>query len=158
MSNYTTHNRSSIDINGTHLQGYVDCSYDKLTKVFGKPNEGDGYKVDAEWDILFSDGTIATIYNYKDGVNYLGEEGLIVNDITNWHIGGHSNKAVELVKAAIEGYKPLEAAAPLMFNELERTQSELISAMNDEKHFSEDMLRRWLDGVETALKAARGEV
>lgn len=42
--------------------------------------------------------------------------------------------------------------------ECERTQSEIISALNEgiDKHFSEDMLRRWLKGVEEVINKAKG--
>lgn len=85
----------------TSLQGYVDASYKQIVKVFGKPGDGDGEKVDAEWEIIFEDGTVATIYNYKDGKNYNGEEGTKTEDITDWHIGGTDKKAVERVNEAL---------------------------------------------------------
>ena len=54
--------------------------YTILVKTFGEPNaEGDGYKVDAEWNLLTPDG-IATIYNYKDGPSYMGSDGTPVED------------------------------------------------------------------------------
>ena len=77
-------------INGTCLQGYINTSYRDLVECFGEPHcDGDGYKVDAEWMLRFEDGTVATIYNWKDGKNYCGEDGLAVEDITEWHIGGY---------------------------------------------------------------------
>lgn len=89
---------------GTSLQGYVEAAYDDLVRVFGPPDEGDGVKVDAEWALLSEDGSVATIYNYKDGVNYLGaDEGTPVEDITEWHIGGHSPSANVLVRGALRG-------------------------------------------------------
>jgi hypothetical protein len=90
--------------NGTCLQGHVYADYKVLKKVFGKPSEGDGYKVDAEWDVVFSDGTIATIYNYKDGKNYNGSRGLAKTQITDWHVGGRSARAVANVEAVLEQY------------------------------------------------------
>jgi len=86
---------------GTSLQGYVDTTYRKLVSVFGKATKGDGYKTDAEWIVQFSDGTIATVYNYKDGKNYNGKDGLPLSKIRDWHIGGRSKRAVTLVKAAL---------------------------------------------------------
>lgn len=52
----------------------------------------------------------------------------------------------------------LIAASPDMLNALETTQSEIISALNEgiDKHFSEDMLRRWLKGVEEVINKAKG--
>jgi hypothetical protein len=76
------------------LQGYLTTTYDKLVSVLGEPSDGDGEKVDAEWRIMFSDNTFATIYNYKDGHNYNGRDGTPVEQITDWHIGGASDAAV----------------------------------------------------------------
>jgi len=79
----------------TWLQGRIDVEYAKLVKVFGEPiSKVDEYKSDAEWHILFEDGILATIYNYKDGKNYLGDKGMLVKDITEWHIGGKTHKSV----------------------------------------------------------------
>jgi hypothetical protein len=100
---YKTHNDgvSTSEVNGTCLQGYVDVTYAKLKSKFGKPLDGDGYKVDAEWVVKFKDGTVATIYNYKDGKNYCGKSGTPKTQITDWHIGGNSKRAVALVEAAL---------------------------------------------------------
>jgi len=96
---------TDADVNGTSLQGYIRCKYSTLVKVFGEPSDGDGYKVDAEWAVQFEDGTIATIYNWKDGVNYLGEdEGMPVQFITDWHIGGNDGNAIHCVETAIQNH------------------------------------------------------
>ena len=85
---FTTHNEEAqIGVGGTYLIGEVICSYDKLVEVFGEPLEGD-YKTDAEWHLKFSDGQVATIYNWKNGKNYCGDDGIDVEEITTWHIGG----------------------------------------------------------------------
>ena len=70
-----------------------------------------GCKVDAEWGILF-DGVIFTIYNYKDGINYLGEvEGIPTQFITDWHLGGNDKeKGKEFAQFILDnrpGAKPL---------------------------------------------------
>ena len=86
---------------GTSLMGYVKVTYADLVRVFGEPNSiGDGYKTDAEW-ILEIDDTTVTIYNYKDGKNYNGEDGDDVKDITDWHVGGYTKTAVDLVREAL---------------------------------------------------------
>lgn len=100
--NFKTHNeKKSIKANGTSLQGYITAGYFDLKRLFGKPTDGDKYKTDAEWEIEFSDGTVATIYNYKDGKNYCGSEGTPKTKITEWNIGGRTKKAVELVMEVI---------------------------------------------------------
>ena len=91
------------EINGSCLQGYITCDYDTLVEVFGEPGDSDGYKVDAEWCLKFEDGTIATIYNWKNGKNYCGSRGKPVKDITDWNIGGFNGKAKERVHEALIG-------------------------------------------------------
>ena len=95
---FETHNTAYIDRCGTCLQGYVTSDYSNIVRVFGGPTECDGYKVDAEWVIQFSDGKIATIYNWKNGKNYCGDSGLDVEDIKEWHIGGNSSEVVSRIQ------------------------------------------------------------
>lgn len=97
MENFLTHNEKEINVSDTSLVGYVNTTYSKLFEKFGEPIDGDGYKTDAEWEIEFPDGEIATIYNYKDGKNYNGDKGLKVERITKWHIGGFNNSVVERI-------------------------------------------------------------
>ena len=58
-------------------------------KVFGKPTELEGDKVTREWILQFSDGTVATIYDWKQLETPM--------EYYPWHIGGMSQRAVELV-------------------------------------------------------------
>ena len=96
-------NSHDTNTNGTHLQGYINCSYDEITSAFGYPLSTDylDSKTDAEWDIEFDDGTVATIYNYKNGKSYLGAEGLNLCDMKQWNVGGHDKSAVNRVLDAI---------------------------------------------------------
>ena len=95
---FTTHNQKLVNVAGTHLQGHIKADYDNLKKLFGNPTDGDGYKTDAEWEIEFEDGIVATIYNWKNGKNYNGASGTPKTKITNWNVGGYDQKAVELLK------------------------------------------------------------
>ncbi len=93
---------SGINVIGTHLQGYVETTHARLHEVFGESADNfDDYKCDAEWCVEFKDGTIATVYNYKNGENYLGAEGAPVEDITDWNIGGFTKDAVSRIHEAI---------------------------------------------------------
>jgi len=94
---FVTHNDKDINANGTSYQGEIDIDFATLKEKFGEPSNGDEYKVDAEWSLEFEDGTIATIYNYKDGKNYNGESGTPTEEIREWHIGGKNMKSVSLV-------------------------------------------------------------
>lgn len=88
---------------GTSFKGYATAPYSRIVEVFGEPtSNGDGYKVDVEWVIDTPHG-IATIYNYKDGKAYLGERGLKVEDMTEWHIGGKNDLPMIWVNAKLKG-------------------------------------------------------
>ena len=89
----------NLSTSGTCLQGYIEADHKLLVKLFGKSHNHDDYKSDAEWYLDTPYG-IATIYNYKDGKNYLGDEGDAIEDITEWHIGG-TNKNVS---AYLQGF------------------------------------------------------
>lgn len=95
-----TGNQAYSKMNGTSLQGYINANYDLLKKLFNDPMNGH-YKTDAEWCIEFNDGTIATIYNYKDGHNYRGRHGIATCNITSWHIGGSNQKASDYINQLI---------------------------------------------------------
>lgn len=79
-----------------------------LYEVFGEPSEGDQYKTTAEWRLRFEDGTVATIYDWKESSLYdsaaPSPEELLHDDYAgiDWHVGGKSVRALELVKAALE--------------------------------------------------------
>jgi hypothetical protein len=78
---------------GTCLQGYIETTYDELVSVFGEPTTLEGDKVTAEWTIKFSDGTVATIYDWKQLETPM--------EYYPWHIGGYTQRAVELVNDCV---------------------------------------------------------
>lgn len=93
-----TMERGSLkDDNGSYRVGEIDISYSKLVELFGKHDCFDNYKSDAEWIVKYGN-EVFTIYNYKDGKNYLGEDGKNVEEIRDWYIGGKTN-ADEFIKA-----------------------------------------------------------
>lgn len=88
-------------IDGTCGQGSMTIPYIRLVNLFGEPMPGDEYKVDAEWNIETDDGTVITIYNWKNGPNYCGSDGIPVPMITEWNIGGHSRKVCDILSDLI---------------------------------------------------------
>lgn len=93
---------NNADTCGTSLIGCVNISFDNLVEVFGKPNfdslSGDD-KVRIEWSIKFKDGTVATIYDWK---NYGRSNDWVKKNEKEWHIGGKSEKAFTNVVAEIK--------------------------------------------------------
>ena len=86
---------SSSKANGTSLSGYINTSYNTLVELFGESlGPSSDNKVAAEWHLLIKDKGeevgFATIYNYKDGKNYAGNNGMNVEDIQTWHVGSKS--------------------------------------------------------------------
>lgn len=82
--------------NGTSLQGYMTAYYHDLVERFGQPQAG-GDKTTVEWILEFEDGSVATIYDWKE---YATPEGRY-----DWHIGGSSIQAVWNVNAAYKAAK-----------------------------------------------------
>ncbi len=97
---------------GTHRMGYVYVSYSKVVEVFGEPeyhgDRGDS-RVIFEWVITFADGTVATIYDYKQSKLYGDDPDAPTPDEMKtlpsfeWHIGGKDHRAVELVQSVLNG-------------------------------------------------------
>ena len=86
---------------GTSFRGYLLASYRDIVGAYGKPHDTpDNDKIDAEWVVNTPYG-VATIYNYKDGKAYLGDKGLPVEQIFEWHVGGKNGKVLGHVKMQI---------------------------------------------------------
>ena len=79
---------NDADVNGTSLQGYMPAYLHQLIEVFGEPESG-GDKTTVEWCLSFEDGTVATIYDWKEYDTPMG--------LYHWHIGGKNNLAVDRV-------------------------------------------------------------
>lgn len=88
--------KRTSNVNGTHLQGSITTTFNKLVEAFGppclhnEPNTSD--KVTIEWKMLGDDGTIATIYDWKC---YGWQPG--ATDVYEWHVGGHTSAALRMV-------------------------------------------------------------
>lgn len=92
-------NQPKANMNGTHLQGYLDITFQELSLILGDHLRGYD-KMKALWVIegsIQGQYTVATIYDY----NSFSFSSIERN--TDWHIGGHSERSLELVKRAIQG-------------------------------------------------------
>src|SRR5689334_16608789 len=89
------------DLVGTCRQGELQIPFSRVVEVFGEPGQADQYKVAFEWAITFADGTIASIYDYKASSLYDDDqptpEQMRAANFSDWHIGGKTRRAVELV-------------------------------------------------------------
>lgn len=82
------------DSNMTSLQGYVTAHYADLVKLFGEPLRG-GDKTTAEWILKFEDGTVATIYDWKEYTTPMGRY--------DWHVGGNKRIVAAMVQEVLDG-------------------------------------------------------
>ena len=87
---------------GTHGQGEINGAYSQLVALFGEPNEGDEFKTQAEWTVYTPAG-VATIYDWKQGDCYHGKgNGTPVEEVTEWHVGGHDKQVVAWIQKAMK--------------------------------------------------------
>ena len=76
---------TNANAHGTGLMGHITTTYAQLVEKFGEPESG-GDKTTVEWCLDFEDGTVATIYDWKEYDTPMGEY--------RWHIGGKTSEAV----------------------------------------------------------------
>ena len=81
----------NADTSGTGLVGKVTTTYAALVHAFGIPDNFNGDKTTAEWRLRFDDGTVASIYDWKEPSTPMG--------LHRWHVGGKSVKALLRVEA-----------------------------------------------------------
>jgi hypothetical protein len=89
--------KTGANTNMTSLQGYIMTNYAELVACFGLPDYGpNDYsrdKVTCEWDLEFEDGTVASIYEWKNGRTPMEQH--------RWHIGGQNQRAVFYVEETL---------------------------------------------------------
>ena len=89
----------------TNGVGSFDAPFSYVRAILGEPiykngYDGHDYKSDVVWQIFLNGNPweIVRVYNYKDGKNYLGDEGKEVEQITYWKIGSNNrDKAREYI-------------------------------------------------------------
>ncbi len=94
----------NINADGTFQQDKINIAYNKLVDIFGEPHhEVNELRIDRKWLLQFDDGTVAIIYNWKNGANWQGDDSILADSITDWCIGGCTQRAADLIKQSIEG-------------------------------------------------------
>jgi hypothetical protein len=106
---FKTHNDTDadIDVNFTSLQGYIQATRAQLEKVFGIADCQIGDRTTTEWQVQFENGTVATLYDWKE------ERAPGMTESYNWHIGGVDRQAVERVHDAFRAVHKFAARAPV---------------------------------------------
>lgn len=95
-----------IDVAGTGRVGEIVTDADTLTRVFGDPLPGDGYKVSTEWRVEFTDedgSTVtATVYDWKN-YSFDADDEQVTRPVGQyeWTIGGRDDRAAALVRQAL---------------------------------------------------------
>ena len=96
------------DVRNTSAKGSVVTNFDLLVECFGMPQIGpcleedldarreDYEKITCEWMLKFSDGSVATIYDYK--MKDTPEEDY------EWHIGGEDYDCVQIIQTIIDDF------------------------------------------------------
>ena len=81
----------------THGVGSFDAPFSYVRAILGEPiykraYEGHDYKSDVVWQMIVQANPVevVTVYNYKDGKNYLGDKGKEPEQITYWRIGSNN--------------------------------------------------------------------
>ncbi|MBU6389702.1 hypothetical protein KGQ71_04280 [Patescibacteria group bacterium] len=93
---------------GCSYKGQIDIPYAELVQLLGEPTlAGDGYKTDAEWLVVTPEGPV-WLYNYKDGTNYLGEDGTPTDRLRCWHVGARNQEAAKIILKVFELFEFFE--------------------------------------------------
>ena len=89
---------SDVTLFGTGKVGEIEATFDELQRVFGAPEitpagDGDG-KTRANWWLRSDDGTVASIYDWKESTP--------LEALTTWHVGGRTHEALAHVLQALK--------------------------------------------------------
>ena len=93
---YQTHNDIRINTNMSSGRGSIDTDYFTLVGLFGRPehiSNDPADKVRVEWSVKFDDGTVATIYDWKDPTP--------IHEVRDWHVGGFSPMALTHIASVV---------------------------------------------------------
>lgn len=91
----------NANANGTCYQACVRVSPVELVDLFGEPEAGDEYKISMEYTFVGEDGSVVTLYDWKETSLYDEDyphpsEFRASTRAQEFHIGGHSSRAATL--------------------------------------------------------------
>jgi hypothetical protein len=94
--------------NGNRTRGIFHVPYYLLVKAFGVPSKitvSKGKATDAEWTTTTENGSTVSLYNYKNGNNYLGTEGTPTHEIAEWHLSAPLDDYYWEIKCFLEQFE-----------------------------------------------------
>ncbi|WP_041802743.1 hypothetical protein [Micavibrio aeruginosavorus] len=80
--------------------GTVNTSYRALVEAFGEPKPGDGYKIEAAWEVELIPGIFVKINNYKTSRSY-DSKNPTIKRLREWNVHGTDSDAIEWVKGML---------------------------------------------------------
>jgi hypothetical protein len=80
--------------------GTINASHRELVDAFGKPQPGDGYKIEAAWQVELIPGCFVEISNYKTSRSY-DSKNPTIKRLREWNIHGTDSDAIEWVKGML---------------------------------------------------------
>jgi hypothetical protein len=97
---YTVDNDANV--HGTSKKLTIKASYNKLVTLFGEPSRpfAEGEHARVEWVLSFSDGYVATIYDWNEEIP--------VEEVTSWNVAGTTFMSAGRVHDILAG-KPIIA-------------------------------------------------
>ena len=94
--------------NGNRTRGIFLVPYYILVEAFGVPSiltVSEGKTTDAEWTTTTESGSTISLYNYKNGSNYLGTKGTPTHEIAEWHLSAPLDTYYWEIKHFLDQFK-----------------------------------------------------
>ena len=133
--------KTNKSMNGTSFHGAtISATLADLHVILGAPsNTGDSNdKVQNEWDLELEDGTVFTVYDWKEYRNYLDKETI------EWHIGGKCEKDTFVAQDTLVEALATMNAKPNLFQSVKS----FINSKNVGDTFTTKEFHAAMDGIE----------
>jgi hypothetical protein len=133
--------KTNKSINGTSFHdATITATLADLKIILGEPsNTGDSNdKVQNEWDLELEDGTVFTVYDWKEYRNYLDK------DTIEWHIGGNCEKDTFVAQDTLVEALATVIAKPNLFQSVKS----FINSKNVGEIFTTKEFHAAMNGIE----------
>jgi hypothetical protein len=134
---------------GTSPQESIVVYYGDIQRVFGVPEEGDGYKISGEWRFSDDHGNVFTLYDWKVTNLYASDYPTVMefrtsDELQEFHIGGNdpapSARFKNWLMTKIEQGKPMFKKTK-EFNGMTKAEAKVaLSAGRDEINYMNERI------------------